>query len=142
MIDYIPVLDVNRVMNINPEKLKCIDVINEVYIKGDILFGGVINMISRRGDMAGIDLPDGSYFFDYKTFRKPDPDPVLPDFYGNRIPDFRNTFLWIDRFNLHTSKQESFRFDTPSLPGNYAIIVRGISPGGKIYAGTVTFEVK
>ncbi len=66
-----PVFDHQAVLRIAPEKILRVDVINAVYVKGEIFHGGLISIISRKGDMTGIDLPDGSYFFDFQSMNSP-----------------------------------------------------------------------
>lgn len=109
LVDGIPVFDQKAVLAMNPQKIERIEVINEIYVKGDVLFGGIVLFTSREGDMAAVDLPDGSYFFDYQCFHpgsteisgipaasRPGlrdasrPDSRSPDTRKGRIPDSRN----------------------------------------------------
>ncbi len=68
LIDHIAVFDQQAILALAPEKIHRIDLINEIYLKGSVAFGGVISIQSKGGDMAGIDLPPGSYFFDFQSF--------------------------------------------------------------------------
>jgi hypothetical protein len=65
LIDHITVFDQDAVLALPPEKIDRIELINEVYLKGSMTFGGLVAIYSKGGDMAGIDLPAGSYFFDF-----------------------------------------------------------------------------
>lgn len=79
IVDHISVFDHEAVLALTPDKIERIDLINEVYLKGNVAFGGVLAIYSKKGDMAGIDLPEGSYFFDYHSFypprQRPDQSP-------------------------------------------------------------------
>ena len=94
MMDHVSVFDHQALLDLSPEKIERIDLINEIYLKGNVSFGGVLAIYSRKGDMAGIDLPNGSYFFDYRSFHPEDPAAMPATDQEGRIPDTRNTFFW------------------------------------------------
>ena len=142
MIDHISVFDHDALLTLSPEKIERIDLINDIYLKGNVAFGGVLAIYSRKGDMAGIDLPKGSYFFDYESFH-----PVLslmeaPPLQDDRVPDTRNTLFWAGNLLLEQGKHIEIPIRAPSTSGNYVILVRGISPGGEVYSATATFSVE
>lgn len=145
-IDHIPVFDQQEVLGIVSEKIGRIDVINEVYLKGNLSFGGVIAITSVAGDMAGIDLAGGSYFFDFKSFY-PDPPapsrgpPVPSPGEMDRIPDTRNTFLWLDHLEIEQNTTREISFRAPSDPGEYQVVVRGTAPGGAMLLQAASFTV-
>ncbi|MCK5691310.1 MAG: hypothetical protein KAI08_00635 [Bacteroidales bacterium] len=142
MIDHISVFDHEALLALSPEKIQRIDLINDIYLKGNVTFGGVLSIHSRKGDMAGIDLPQGSYFFDYETFypaRPPvDPSPVIKE----HVPDTRNTLLWSGNLQLQQDKLLEIPFLAPSSSGSYVILVRGVLPTGEIYAASTSFRVE
>jgi len=53
---------------ISPKKIQWVEVLNEIYIIGNTTYGGILNVITRKGDLAGIDLPENSFFFDFTSF--------------------------------------------------------------------------
>jgi len=142
MIDNIPVFDQEAVMALAAERIHRIEVINEVYVRGDVSFGGVISIFSRKGDMAGIDLSQGSYFFDFQTLepmtRKAEGIPEQ----GERIPDTRNTLLWLDDVTVEKGSPVEFRCIMPDQPGDYVVLVRGVTPTGEVHAATARFRVE
>jgi len=142
MIDNISVFDHEALLRLSPEKVQRIDLINDIYLKGNVTFGGLLAIHSRKGDMAGIDLPLGSYFFDYQSFYPflppVDPFPVLEE----RVPDTRNTLLWSGNLQLPQGKQIEIPLRAPGTSGNYVVLVRGVSPDGEVYSATATFRVE
>jgi len=142
MIDHISVFDHEALLALSPEKIQRIDLIPEIYLKGNVTFGGVLAIYSRKGDMAGIDLPLGSYFFDYKSFHPAlppvNPLPILEE----RVPDARNTVLWSDKLLLEPGKQLEIPFRLPSSSGKYVVLVRGVMSNGEVYAATAKFSVE
>jgi len=142
MIDNIPVFDQDAVMALAAERIHRIEVINEVYVRGDVSFGGVISIFSRKGDMAGIDLSQGSYFFDFQTLepmtRKGEGVTEL----GKRMPDTRNTLLWLDDVKVEKGSPVEFRCIMPDQPGDYVVLVRGVTRSGEVHAATARFSVE
>ena len=142
MIDHISVFDHEALLAISPEKIERVDLINEIYLKGSVPFGGVLAIHSRKGDMAGIDLPSGSYFFDYQAFHPVfppvDPFPVLEE----RVPDSRNTLLWSAHIPLQEGQPQGITFRAPSGKGKYVVLVRAVSPDGEVFAASSDFTVE
>jgi len=141
LIDHISVFDQEAILALSPKKIERIDLITEVYLKGNVTFGGVLAIYSKKGDMAGIDLPEGSYFFDLQST---EPERPLPGFIphpGPRVTDTRNTIFWSDRLQLNLDRQEELSFQAPSSPGFYVVLVRGLAPNGELYAASTRFRV-
>ena len=142
MIDHISDFDHESLMSLSPEKIERIDYINEIYLKGSVPFGGVLAIHSRKGDMAGIDLPQGSYFFDYQAFHTGNPPVDAAPVLGERIPDTRNTLLWSANKILQEGQQMDIPFRAPSAPGKYVALVRAVLSGGEVVAASSEFTVK
>jgi hypothetical protein len=135
LIDHIPVFDMEVVLAIPPSKIDYIEVIPEVYVRGGMKYGGIISITSRQGDLAGIKLSEGSYFFDYATLRPP-PVPQGPRYKGpGTIPDTRNTLFWNDHMALDQDTTSRISFLAASVPGTYLILFRGVSSDGTIVHG-------
>lgn len=142
MIDHISVFDHEAVLALSPDKVERIDLINEIYLKGNVAFGGVLAIYSRNGDMAGIDLPKGSYFFDYQSFYPDvlttDPLPVQ----DGRVPDTRNTIFWKGDLLLQKNTLMEIPFRAPATSGKYVVLVRGVSPSGEVFSASTQFSVE
>lgn len=141
MVDYIPVFDQEALLDLDPDKLRRLDVINEVYVKGNVSFGGIISILSKKGDMAGIDLPPESYFFDYQCLNSNEPAEIAWKGRGSRLPDSRNTILWMDRVRIGRDEPFTGSFRAPGHPGEYLMLYRGLTPGGQVVAVSATFRV-
>jgi len=134
-------------MSISPAKIRRVDVIEDVCVKGDLRFGGIINLRSMEQDMAGIDLPDNSFFFDYLGLQAPvssfqdrlSPDFVSPD---DRMPDTRNTFLWMADLKLQKEKSGEITFVAPDYPGEYLVLFRGQDASGELIIAETIFKVR
>jgi len=142
MVDQVPIFDMEQFMSLSPAKIKQIDVIEDVYVRGDLRYAGMVNLISRDRDMAGIDLPDNSYFIDYMGLQHLVPanlESVSPD---DRIPDMRNTFLWLPDYKLDKGSPARISFLAPDYPGEYVVLFRGRNEKGELIKVESSFEVR
>ena len=147
MIDHISVFDHEAILALSPDRIERIDLINEVYLKGNVAFGGILSIHSRNGDMAGIDLPEGSYFFDYESFypREPQTAELTRDQVSQnqgRIPDTRNTIYWEDHLLLKKGESLEIPFKAPEIAGEYVILFRGTDPEGEVLSAMARFRVE
>jgi hypothetical protein len=144
LIDNIPVSDIGAMLSMSPERIERIDVVDRIYAKGDLLFGGILNLISRKGDLAGIDLPKNSYFFSFDGFVQPDTMSFsrmtnrIPD---DRVPDVRNCLYWNPSVHIAPGNTMKVEFYTTDRTGNYLIVIRGATEEGTIIEGNVAFDV-
>lgn len=140
LIDGIPIFDQQDIFSIDPERIERIEVFNDVYVRGGLNYGGMIFMTSSQGDMAAVELPEGSYFFDYQAFY---PGNIqIPHVPSERIPDTRNTLLWIDKIPLDPDETRTIQFYAASGKGEYHILIRGVNSQGDIFCGLGTFRVE
>ncbi|MCK4700141.1 MAG: hypothetical protein KAT38_07390, partial [Bacteroidales bacterium] len=145
LLDYVPVFDIDKILHLSPGKFTCIDVVNSLYIRGNPHYGGIINIISSRGDRAGVDLPRNSFFFSFKTcesqqritFPNYDKDPG-----DARIPDYRNCLFWAPNIPVGAGDIVNLDFFSSDLQGDYMVIVRGITDDGQVMHGECSFTVK
>lgn len=136
MIDYVAVSDHERVLNASPGNIRKIEIINRPYLKGNQLYGGIVNIISRKGDFAGIDLPASGLFIYYRFLS----ESALFEFNPTKnIPDARNTVY----FNqLSFDKNEAnVQCIAPKTPGIYEVRVQAFSKNGEIITTSISTEV-
>ena len=134
IVDGIPFNDVDQILNMSSAELERIDVIDLKYFIDGQVFDGIINFVTKKGNLVALD-------FDYSIFRQAytgfnrkmefnSPNYRLDSLKSSRIPDFRNTLYWNP--DLHKQKEGtlSFEFYTSDEPGSYTILIEGISPDG------------
>jgi hypothetical protein len=133
-VDGVVINDAGIIAGLDPEFVEQIDIVKDRYIIGDYLFYGIINVITRRGDFTAVTLPEYAVRF---RFRTSDPTAafITPVYHSRngisaRTPDFRNTVYWNGNLKPSTDGV-SLRFYTSDLPGEYDIIVSGLSSSGK-----------
>jgi len=144
LIDNIPVDNNEELLKITTNRIERIELINQGYTKGNMLFNGLISIYSKNNDLAGIELPANSMFFTYNLFSDESYYPA--DYWKNiqnlRIPDRRNCLYWQPDFRLTSGKKSVISFYTSDSKGDYIVFVRSKNSKGEteIY-GTCFFSV-
>jgi len=145
LLDYVPVFDIDKILYLSPEKFACIDIVNSLYIRGNLRYGGIINIISSRDDRTGVDLPRNSFYFSFKTYEShqqitcPDYEKYPGD---SRIPDYRNCLFWAPNIPVDAGVTVGLDFFSSDLQGDYMVIIRGITDDGQVIHGECSFTVK
>ncbi|MEI6060201.1 MAG: hypothetical protein WCR72_05800 [Bacteroidota bacterium] len=141
LVDWVAVDEPEKILAVSPHNILRIDLINEAYVKGGQTYGGIISIISKKGDFAGIDLPSTGIFVNYR-FLSPEFCRNKADFNLPGHPDTRNTLLWKPGFNFRENDKPRAFFTAPDTPGKYLIVLEGISEEGERFSTTQDFEVK
>lgn len=146
LIDNVPVTDLSKFLALPVEKIERLELIDKGYVSGEVRYNGIISAYSNNRDLAGIDLPKNSSFFNFSMYSVSGP-PEFPDYSGmtidTRIPDRRNTLYWNPDINLITGGEQKFSFYTADLKGEYEIIIRGLSQNGQeVIIGRSVFTVE
>ena len=61
---------------------------------------------------------------------------------GDRIPDTRNTLLWLDDVKVEKDSTVEFSCIMPDQPGDYLVLVRGVARKGEVQAATARLRVE
>ncbi|HEY3388786.1 MAG TPA: hypothetical protein VGK38_04385 [Prolixibacteraceae bacterium] len=141
LVDMVPIFDIDRVLELQPDKIERIEVVTVPYVRGDIIFGGIVSLFSKKGDLAGIDLPSIGRFITYSMLSR-DFTQVAPDPKNNHIPDLRNCLYWNPNLKLKGTRPSEISFNTGDNGGDYVIVVRGVDQSGKTKISTAEFSVK
>ena len=141
LVDMVPIFDIDRVLELQPDKIERIEVVTVPYVRGDIIFGGIVSLFSKKGDLAGIDLPSVGRFITYNMLSR-DFIQVAPDPKNQHVPDLRNCLYWNPNLKLKGTESSEISFNTGDNAGDYVIVVRGIDKAGKTKVNTTEFSVK
>ena len=130
LVDMVAVDNPEQILKAIPSEIDRIEVVNRLYVKGDYSYGGVVNIISRHKDFAGIDLPNSGLFVNY-LFRTQTCHCKIQTVKSG-MPDTRNTVYWNPNLNLEKGMTQ-VHFQAPDTPGTYTIIVQGVTKEGKTF---------
>jgi hypothetical protein len=134
-IDGIVVKDPAVIAGLDPEKVERIDVIKDLYLVGDYIFFGIINVITKAGDLSGISLPEDAVRFKYRAVESV-PSFISPayssdELKNSRIPDFRNTLYWNPSVKSSGTNNKTVEFWTSDGVGSYEVTIQGVNMNGK-----------
>ena len=145
LVDHLPVFDLEKLLLMSPKKIYRVEVLNEIFILGRISYGGIVNVITRKGDLAGIDLPDNSFFFDFTSFLLQD-EQAFPHHedqeFDSENPDYRNCLYWSPDIKAAPGQDLELDFFTSDNNGDYEVLIRGIGKDGSILQGKCYFSVE
>ncbi|SDL53522.1 hypothetical protein [Siphonobacter aquaeclarae] len=140
LLDGVPVQDINRLLAIDPLKIRRLDVVNTRYFLGPLTFDGIVSFRSYKGDVAGFQ-PEGlvtSYegVQNRREFYAPRYD--AKEQRDNRLADFRHLLHWVPE----AGGRQQLNFYTGDLEGTYEVDIQGLSESGAPGSRRLTFEVK
>ena len=146
MIDGVIINDPEVLVNLDPEIIDKIDAIRTLYLTGDLIHYGIINVITRSGNFRNINLPEYATRISYKVA-----DP-LPEFYApeysdpsrkqSRIPDFRNTLYWNPSLKPDKDGKVRIEFWTSDNVAEYIVNIQGITGNGELISAKKLIKVQ
>ncbi|MGE5419969.1 MAG: hypothetical protein ACM3UT_07265 [Chloroflexota bacterium] len=138
MVDLVVIDDPEKILALDPRDITRIDIVNAVYVKGDRIYGGIVNVISREGDFAGISLPSSGVFINYSFISSTVKTPV--NSVKTNVPDTRNTVFW--KVFRDQDNCTDLSFIAPATPGKYLVVIRGVDGNGEEVGQALSFTVK
>ena len=140
LVDWVAVNDIEKILSMSPLEIERIELVNSLYVKGDIIYGGIISFVSKKNDFAGIDLQKSGTFVNYR-FLGPcsENSPPLPA--SGNIPDARSTVYWNPAVQINDEGLSVVSFTAPDSPGKYHILLRQIGNGGEVGTTDEVIEV-
>ena len=140
LFDGIPVYDISAILDLPPDRIKTIEVINQFYIHGNIFFSGILNIESVNRDFGGLDLPETSIIGTIDFPERPGPDLIYAE--GTQeatMPVLDNILLWKSN---QTEDSQRITFTTGDNPGKYRIIVYGYDENGNWVWASEFFKIE
>ena len=144
MLDGVPMADAQAVLDIDPLRIRAIDVVARTFTLGDIEFPGVVHLKSYKTDLAGNAPPKGSLSLPFPGVQRSSNHPETEDA-GGRLGDRPSTRNLVFRQNLsypESKEKDSIRLNTSDATGNHRICVYGIDGRGKRLKGEKSIFVR
>jgi len=139
LVDMVSIFDIDKIMALPPAKIDRIEVVTRPYLRGDIMFGGIVSIFSKNKDLAGIDLPSSGRFITYNMLSHGF-SQEMPNLQNDRIPSLSNCLYWNPKLKLIGSEPANITFNAPDCTGDYVAIVMGIDTSGKIKVADASFS--
>ena len=140
MLDGIPLLEFDEFLDLPPERIKRIEIINNLYIHGNVIFAGVVNFVSINSDLAGLNLPGESKILSMQA-------PLLTENIevntetdpGSGYPELSGQLRLLP---METMGSGIISFQASSNLGEYIMIISGFSETGKWSLVSKVFSIK
>jgi hypothetical protein len=141
-IDGVPVFNIDKIIEMDPLKIKKIDVVSRAHYLSTVPMNGIVNYSTYNGDLDGFQMDPNALVIDYDglQLQREFYSPQYKNSNDTRTPDFRNVLYWDPSLKL-LKQQQHFSFYTSDVPGRYMVVVQGISADGKAGTGTTVFNV-
>jgi len=145
LLDGVPVFDIDEIMNIDPLKIRKIDVVHSKYYYGHLDCYGIVAFYSYNSDLPDYSLDDNSLRLNYEGFQENktnySPKYNNADNSNNRVPDFRNQLHWDPKIHSDENGECTINFFTSDATGTYTIQIHGLSENGLPGSFQSSFEV-
>lgn len=146
LLDGLPVFDMEKFIKYDPLKIRKLEVISGKYFLRNMTFDGIANFTTYTGQLPDFELDPKAVLIDYEGIQlkrefyspKYDSEPQI----NSRLPDFRQTMYWNPQIKTDKNGSAKIEFYTSDLPGNYAIVLQGITNDGETGVKVEYFEVK
>ena len=146
MVDGVPVFDNNKIFDVDPLKVKRVDVLPERVFNGNAIFEGLVNLTTYKGDMSSFELNPKAVLLDYEglQLQRQFYSPVYnsTDEKASRLPDFRNALYWNPNLTTTPDGKAGVSYFTSDMPGKYIGVLQGIGGNGRSGSAYFSFEVK
>jgi hypothetical protein len=145
LIDGLPVFDINKLMLVDPLKIKRLDIVTRKFISGKNAIEGIVSYGTYNGDFAGFQIDPKALVLDYPGLQ------LQREFYApiydtkekaeSRLPDFRNLLQWSPDITTNENGESQINFYTSDRPGKYVVVVQGINSNGVAGSKVAFFTV-
>ncbi len=146
VLDGVPIFDATEVMNIDPLRIKKIEIVNRKFFLGSLVASGIFALYSYNNDMAALQLNNRALILEYeglqleREFYSPKYDNAQTG--SKRIPDFRNVLAWEPNIVIGKTGEAQISFYSSDRKGKYMGIVEGLNQTGQAGSTRFFFEVE
>jgi hypothetical protein len=146
MLDDVPVFNIDKVMAIDPLKVRKLEDVPYRYYWGPSVYEGILSFTTYKGDLGGVEIDPRAVVLDYEGLQ------LQREFYSpvydteqaakSRMPDFRSLLYWAPEINTSASGKNQLSFYTSDQTGKYIGIIQGITAEGDAASQYFSFDVK
>lgn len=136
MMDGVIVTDLSLLLRFDAMLLDDIYFCRERIVLGDVVYNGVINLVSKKNYVTALDFPNNVCIVDFKGAR-------YPVAYLGEKPegeDYRQLLYWHPALTLKGN--EIISLTAPSYSGKFCVVAEGLAPDGTPLRAVSHFEVE
>jgi hypothetical protein len=134
LLDGIPINDATKIIELDPLKIKKIEVVAHPYYFGSSVLSGIINVKSYSNDLSASRIDPRAVVLEYggiqesRMFYSPSHQTTAER--QSRLPDFRNVLDWSPEILTDRNGKSQVRFFTSDVKGRFAVVIQGIDFNG------------
>lgn len=140
LIDGVPVLDQEKVINYDPLLVQYIDIYPNTYFFGVRGFQGVVNFVTYKHTLPSLKFADNVRVVSNQGVAYP--LSFRGDGLGSDYPDYRQTICWEPMLNLEPGESVVVNVKTPAYGGRFDISVEGITDDSQPVKAASSFTVR
>jgi len=146
LLDGVPVLDMNRIIEYDPLKVRKLDIVKGKYYYGPSLFYGIADFTTYKGNMENYEMSRNAVVLDYDGLQMQrefySPVYETPEQQQHSLADYRNLLFWNPEIRTGKDGKAEISFYSSDLSGSYNGIIQGISADGKSGSTHFSFTVQ
>lgn len=146
LLDGVPVFNINKIMAMNPLRIRKLDVLDRRYFQGSAIYDGIVSFSTYKGNLEEFPLDAHVLVERYegvqlqREFYAPRYD--TPQALQSRLPDLRNLLYWNPEIDLTGTTAQTLDFYTGDQAGRYLVVVQGLAANGLAGSRSFVLEVK
>ncbi|HVZ25722.1 MAG TPA: hypothetical protein VG842_06705 [Sediminibacterium sp.] len=145
LLDGVPQFNVNKLMQLDPLKIKSLSVVTGLNYQGSSVNKGVVSFSTYNGDLAGLPIDARALVLEYQGLQ------WSRQFYSpvyktdkqktSHLPDMRTSLYWQPDIRFQDGRAV-LRFYTGDIKGRFAIVIQGLGTDGIPVYSQQTIEVR
>lgn len=140
LLDGIPILDHNKLMELDPLQIEKLEIITQPYYFPNHTFDGIVSYSSYKTGI--VDLPiDSVMIISYNNYNI-QWEFIQPQYEVATMPDVRHLLFWNPEVTINDTEEVNLEFYTSDIVGTYVVEVNGITKQGRTHSNSLVFEVK
>ncbi|MBF9143061.1 MG2 domain-containing protein [Hymenobacter properus] len=146
LLDGVPVFNINKIMALNPLKIRKLEVMDGRYFHGPAVYNGLVSFTTYKGDLEGFPLDPRVLVQEYEGVQRQRefyaPRYDTPEAAKSRLPDLRNLLYWNPEINLTGLTAKTLDFYTGDQAGRYLVVLQGLATDGRAGSRSFVLDVK
>lgn len=146
LLDGVPVFDIDKLIEVDPLKIRQLDAVTKQYYLQAASFDGIVSLISYNNDFAGFELPSSALVKNYRAFEEQreffTPVYETSKQKSSSAPDVRYVLYRSPDTLAQAGRTATISFYTSDVIGKFKALVQGITKSGTPGFAIVTFDVK
>jgi len=130
LLDGVPVFNHSKILEYDPLKVESLSIYGSRFYTGHLSFTGIASFKTYSGNYQGLTFDKSVRIVDIEG-AKPISRLTGEEFKDGQYPDFRHTLLWEPLSTISALGISKFYLKTPSVTGQYVVVLQGVTDGGE-----------